>query len=230
MDLHAAISIRHSVHRFGAAPLDPSVVQSIVELARRADPLAGRPVEVVLAGPDQVKGSSAPYHLLAFTTQDDAGFASAGYVLQLADLTLQAQGLGSHWIGLAGPKAKRPDFTVLLAFGPTDEPPRAEADASRLPLDRISAQDNPVARAVRLAPSGVNDQPWLLEFSDKLVRLVHQPRGAMSLVLAKKMDKISLGIAARHAAVALEHEGCQVSGPTAACTEAGRFAIDLAYR
>ncbi|MDR1387085.1 MAG: hypothetical protein LBJ44_05755 [Propionibacteriaceae bacterium] len=230
MDLHAAISIRHSVRSFDSTPLDPATVAAIVDLAGRTAPLDGRPVEVALAGPDQVKGSSAPYHLLAFTAQDDAGFASAGYVLQLVDLTLQAQGLGSHWIGLAGPKAKRPDFTILLAFGPTGEPPRAEAEASRLALDRISNQDDPVARAVRLAPSGVNDQPWRIEFAAGAVRLVHQPRGPMSLVLAKKMDKISLGIAARHAAVALEHQGHQVTGATATTAADGRFAVELAYR
>jgi hypothetical protein len=81
-----------------------------------------------------------------------------------------------------------------------------EADFKRLPLEVISNADNPVARAARLAPSGLNDQPWSLEFTDHAIRLRHTPRGALRL-LTSRSDKLSLGIILRHLTVALAHEG-----------------------
>ncbi|MDR1187453.1 MAG: hypothetical protein LBK95_08355 [Bifidobacteriaceae bacterium] len=228
MDLYPAILTRHSVHQFGADPLDPAILEEILEAVRSARGIGGQSIEAELATGSQVKGSSAPHHLLAFTAQDDVGFANAGYVLQEADLALQTQGLGSHWIGLAKPKAKRPDFTIALAFGPTDEPPRQPEAFNRLDLSAISDQDNCVARAVRLAPSGINDQPWRLEFDEGLVRLIHTRRGPFSLVLAKKVDKISLGIATRHAVVALAHEGHEVSSVVAA-DHSGSFCLEVSY-
>ncbi|MDR1213633.1 MAG: hypothetical protein LBK54_06075 [Propionibacteriaceae bacterium] len=235
MDLYPTIFTRHSVHSFDPAPLDRATLEAIVQAARQADHLTDQAARIEVASADQVKGSSAPHHLLAFTVQDDAGFADAGYVLQQADLAIQAQGLGSHWIGLAKPKVKAAGFTILLAFGRTDEGPRPAADFKRLALAEISDQAElsdqagAVAEAVRLAPSGMNDQPWRLRFGEGLVSLIHTRRGPWSRLLVKKMDKVSLGIATRHAVIALEHEGRQV---TSVSPVAGpdQFRIDVAYR
>jgi nitroreductase len=236
MDLYSPIFTRHAVRDFDSSALDQSTIDAILDLASQAGTIDGHRVGVALATANEVKGSSAPYHLLAFSRPDDAGWASAGYVLQKADLAIQAQGLGSHWVGLAKPKTKREDFAILLAFGPTSEPPRAADDFKRIDLAEIidpaatglSDQDQALAEAVRLAPSGMNDQPWRIQFGPGLVRLIHQPRGAMSMILAKKMDKISLGIAARHAAVTLAHQDRPATAVKAA-TAGGRFAIELAY-
>ncbi|MDR1393713.1 MAG: hypothetical protein LBJ62_07085 [Bifidobacteriaceae bacterium] len=235
MDSYSAIFSRHAAHSFDGDPLNQEALQDILALARSADQIEGQSIELDVASPDQVnegmstiKGSPPPHYLLAFTEQTDAAFANAGYVLQAVELAVQAKGLGSHWLGMAKPKASRPDYTIALAFGRTSEPARPRDAADRLDLARISDQDNGVAQAVRLAPSGVNDQPWRLAFEDGLVRLIHHPRGAMRLILAKKMDKISLGIAARHAALALQHEGRIVTKAIPA-NQAGAFAIEIYY-
>ncbi|MDR1442500.1 MAG: hypothetical protein LBJ02_08980 [Bifidobacteriaceae bacterium] len=233
MDLYSTIFSRHSIHGFDPAPLDAKVVEEILDVARQAGCLDGQTVRVEVVGPEQVSGSSAPHHLAAFTAQDDAGFANAGYVLQLADLTIQARGLGSHWLGMPRLKRKQPGFTILLAFGDTSEPPRSEDALNRLELDAISSEDNPVARAVRAAPSGMNDQPWRIEFEDGLVRLIHTKRGPMSMILAKRMDKVSLGIASRHAVIALQHQGAQVTKVAPATASGGAsapFSIEISYQ
>jgi hypothetical protein len=228
---------RRAVARFSPEPLDQGTLEAILGEVRAGAQMDGQSAEVELATVDQVRiGPSsirdkAPHYLLAHTPQTGAGFANAGYLLQLADLSIQAQGFGSHWLGMANPRQPRPDFTVMLAFGATAEPPRrSEDEFKRLPLDRIAAPANAaeqaVARAVRVAPSGMNTQPWRIEFARALIRLIQAPRGAARLLTTKKYDKISLGIAARHASIALTHAGRQVTGVTAT-TSNGAFALEL---
>jgi hypothetical protein len=126
-----------------------------------------------------------------------------------------------------GEWADREDYCAWLAFGRTDETARAgEGDFRRLPIGKISNQDNEVARAARLAPSGLNNQPWRLEFRENGVSVTHVPRGPMKLVTKKKVDKISLGIVACHIEIAYAHQGRLVDSVTPS-TEGKGFAIEV---
>jgi hypothetical protein len=233
VDLYDAIFIRRSVRKYDLTPLDQAAVRGIVDFTDSAPQLAGQRATFAAVSGAEVSDNSAPHYLLAFSPEGDSAYANVGYVMQRADLHIQSLGLGSHWMAMGKPKgewADRDPYCAWLAFGRTDEPARGgEADFKRLPIAKISAEDNPVARAARVAPSGMNNQPWRLEFADGLVRLVHVPRGAMKVWTKKKSDKLSLGIAARHVELALAHGGKTVESVTPA-DRAGAFAIEIAYR
>ncbi|MDR1295740.1 MAG: hypothetical protein LBK59_12460 [Bifidobacteriaceae bacterium] len=217
MGLYDAIFTRKSVHKFAPEPLADDVVARISEYLQRIDQLPGGTVHAEIAGPDAVTDSSAPHYVLAWCEPTDAEYINTGFVLQAADLYIRDLGLGAHWKAMPrlthdDPHPRGLHYSNLLAFGTPDEPMRSgEADFKRLPIATVSNVDNPVARAARLAPSGLNDQPWRLEFGDGVIRILQTPRGPLRL-LTKRSDKLSLGALLRHVTVALDHESTPING------------------
>jgi nitroreductase len=218
MGLYEAIFTRKSVRKFSPEPVSSELLGDISAFLDGIDQLPGGSVELELAGPDAVTDSSAPHYVLAWCRPEDAEYINVGYVMQAADLYIRSLGLGAHWKAmprLTSRTAEHPGglrYSNLLAFGTPNEPMRAgEADFRRLPIGTISNADNAVARAARLAPSGLNDQPWTLEFDGDLIRVTQTPRGAFRLMTGRS-DKLSMGILVRHLTVALDHEGTPVRG------------------
>jgi nitroreductase len=211
MTLRDVIFIRRSVRKYSTDLPSKELQDEALKIAREAEALEGQKARFELAGKDSVSGGSAPCYILGYSDNTDAGLANIGYQLQKADLFLQGKGLGSIWLGGAKPKASKDKegFGLLLAFGKTAEPARTgEKDFTRLPVGEISNEDNPVANAVRLAPSAVNFQPWQLVFSPGKLEIKYKGRGPMKIVPAiKRMNKLDVGIATRHAVLELEAEG-----------------------
>ncbi|MDR1641146.1 MAG: hypothetical protein LBT59_15750 [Clostridiales bacterium] len=232
MILRDAIFIRRAVRKYSTDLPSEEMQNDALTIARDADSLVGQKARFELAGKDRVSGSSAPCHILAYSESTDASVANVGYQLQKADLYLQSRGLGSIWLGSGKPKAAKDkaDFTFLLAFGKTAEPTRTgEADFNRLPVSEISNEDNPVANAIRLAPSAVNFQPWQLVFSPGKLVIKYKGRGPMKIVpMVKKMNKMDVGIAARHAVVELANEGKKVQS-VKPVGEGNNFTIEITY-
>jgi hypothetical protein len=225
-----AIFKRRAVRSFDPDPLPPDRLEALARFIASVDRLDGSHSRFEIVGGEDVSDSSAPHYVVAWCPQDDWEFISVGYALQAVDLHLADQGLGAHWMMMPKPKAAPNQgevYCVMLAFGGSSVPLRdSEGDFDRLELERVSGADNEVARAVRVAPSGMNAQPWQLAFEGDSVRLTHTPRGKFRLVLAKKSDKISLGIALRHIVETLRHSGRRVTG--IGLDRAGkRLAIDV---
>jgi hypothetical protein len=191
---------------------------------------AGQSARFEIVSADKVHGGThAPHYILAYCNDSDSAYANVGYVLQNVDLYLQSIGLGSIWLGMAKPNEAERDYCILLAFGKTDVPMRkAEGEFERLLLSEISDQDNPAARAARLAPSAMNSQPWKLHFESGKVVIRYFGRGLMKLILGKKLSKIDLGIVTRHVETALRHEG-KTNLSITPKTSGKTFEIEIAY-
>ncbi len=230
MTLYETIFVRRSVRQYDQSPLDEHTLDGIRQYLADTARMEGQHAAFKIVTADEVSGGAAPYYILGYCDQDAAAYANLGYVLQKTDLHLQSAGFGSLWMGMAKPKEKEPDYSILLAFGNTDVPPRLSGQGfNRLPISEISDTDNAVAEAVRLAPSAVNSQPWKLFFEEGKVALRYFGRGMMKLVLKKKLNKIDLGIAARHAELALQNEGKEVTS-VLPVTTGKDFSIELRYR
>jgi hypothetical protein len=112
---------------------------------------------------------------------------------------------------MAKPTEKPADFKILLGFGKTSEPLRGgEGDFKRKKLSDIANADNAITRAARLAPSGVNFQPWKIDFADGAVTVRSDVRG-VGKIIPGRLYLFDLGIITKHVAVALEHEGKTVT-------------------
>lgn len=110
------------------------------------------------------------------------------------------------------PKENGNDFCIGLAVGRTELPMRKDVDEfKRKPISEINEQDNVITQAVRLAPSSLNSQPWEIRFEPYCIHVDDAGHGFSRLILKNKLNKIDVGIAARHAVVALENEGSSVT-------------------
>jgi hypothetical protein len=208
MSLYEMIDKRRSVRKIDDIPVDDETVEKIRRFLLDTEQLPGQEArfEITLATKTSLKSG---YHtILAYCEARDEAYANVGYVLQKTDLYIQSIGLGSLWIGLGKPEEKAEDFCILMAFGNTHTPLRSgEVDFKRLPLSKISNEDNAVARAVRLAPSAQNSQPWELRFEENGAVIRYVGRGVFKNLLRKKLNKIDIGIALRHMELALQNEG-----------------------
>ena len=95
-------------------------------------------------------------------------------------------------------------------------------------MREISEHDNPITQAVRLAPSSLNSQPWNLAFKNGKIIIHDAGRGMKRIILKNKLNKIDVGIAARHAVLALENEGNKVLSATP-ITDGKEFSIEISY-
>jgi hypothetical protein len=214
MALYETIFTRRSVRQYDEAPLDGAVLSRVEEYLNGVQQMPGQSARLKIVGKDQLKGGTAPYAILAYSEASEAAQVNIGYTLQGIDLWLQSQGIGSVWCGMATPLEKNPEYHILLGFGQTSVPPRnVESDFERKEIADISNEDNPIARAARLAPSAVNFQPWFLTFSDKQIVIKAKVRG-FGRVLPGKLWLFDIGIALKHIELALAHEGKVVSGFT----------------
>ncbi len=231
MTLCETIYARRQVRDFKEEPLDAEMLENIRQYVAETNQLTGQQARFEIVPAEAVNGgSNAPHYLLSYCADQSAAYANVGYILQKADLYMQSMGLGSGWFMSPKPKNNSEDFCIALAFGNTAVPMRKNADEfKRLPVEKISQVDNAVARAVRLAPSAMNSQPWSLEFAEGKVIIRDLGRGAMRLILKNKLNKIDVGIAARHAVTALEQEDRIVTDITPRI--AGKdFEIEILYQ
>lgn len=212
MTLYETIYARRSVRRYDKTPLTEAELSRINAYLLGVTQLPGQSARFEIVDGGKLKGGLAPYAILAFADDGDGDGAmiNIGYVLQEVDLFLQSEGFGSVWCGMASPKEHQPGYRILLGFGPSSAPLRGgEADFKRKKLSDVSNEDNATARAVRLAPSAVNFQPWKMEFADGLITIHSNVRG-VGKILPGRFYLYDLGIALKHAQTALTHQGRKI--------------------
>jgi hypothetical protein len=211
MTLYETIFARRSVRKYDGMPLDTAALNGIKSYVDSSKQLPGQSAKFEIVDDGKLKGGFAPHAILAYAGEDDAQFVNIGYTLQGVDLWLQANGYGSIWCGMASPKEPTADYRILLGFGKTDVSLRGgEDDYKRKKISEMSDTDNVVSRAVRVAPSAVNFQPWKLSFTDGTVKIAANVRG-MGRVIPGRLYLFDLGIALKHAEISLEHEGRRIT-------------------
>lgn len=231
MTLYETIFTRRQVRNYLSPPVPKDSLEHILAYASTAEQLTGQHADFKLLPAAEVSANQgASHYLLGFCDNSPSAYANVGYVLQKVDLYIQSMALGSGYFMNIKPKNEMERFCIGLAIGKTDIPARiSESEFKRKPLNRVSAEDNAVSRAVRLAPSSLNSQPWELKFEPGKVTVKDAGTGISRLILKNKLNKIDIGIAARHAMLALEHEN-----KTAICavpkSEGGKFYIEITYK
>ncbi len=229
MTLYETIFKRRSVRKYDRMPLDEKTLDDIRTFITNTRQLPGQNARFEIMSADKVKGASAPHYIMSFCPSGNAAYANVGYVLGKADLYIQSLGLGSLWLGMGNPKEKEKDFCIMLAFGKSDVPFRANAqEFNRLSISEISNSDNSIVQAARLAPSACNSQPWKLFFENGRIAVRYFGRGLTQMLLKAKMSKIDMGIITRHLVTALENEGKEVKSITPK-TSGKDFEIEMIY-
>jgi hypothetical protein len=156
----------------------------------------------------------APHFLLISGKEHPLRNTAAGFLYQHAELWLYAHGYATRWLGGAKGKAADPNHIIGIAFGkPSESVTRKPEDFKRKPPGEIAKGTDSRLEAVRLAPSGMNGQPWYFIVDDR------SPAGSGKIHVYYKaslgglagmlynLTELDVGIALCHLAVASEHEG-----------------------
>lgn len=159
--------------------------------------------------------AKTPHYLAVYAEDDLESLVNASCMLQQMDLWLNAQGLGSCWLGMPNPtpetaKADGLPFVIVLAFGrPAEEPHRKDiAEFKRKPLSEITGLSGmeQLLEPVRLAPSAVNRQPWHLSGSVNSMRLCGKKNNMLQKAMFGDMPYMDMGIALCHLWLSAEKE------------------------
>ena len=204
--LYDAIFKRRSVRRYEPRDLDEPSLADVRSFMAKLEPmLPGMRTELRILGKEAVRGMfkvDAPHFLAIFSEPKEGHLANAGFMLQQMDLFLSSMGIGSCWQGgpkLAGEQRGSSDleFVIMLAFGrAAEEVHRTDlSQFQRKPLASMTSIEgrDDLLEAARLAPSGMNNQPWFFAGGDGVVRAF----GRKSLV-ADRMNRVSVGISLCH--------------------------------
>ncbi len=152
----------------------------------------------------------APHYLVISGSGKEGEEENAGFIGQQFMLWLNARGLGGVWLGASkdpGENRKHGDI-IVIAFGRVEGSPNRElSEFKRKEISEITndTEDKGV-KAIHIAPSGINLQPWYFEKkADRLLIYRQILKPPMSLVY--KLTRIDIGIALCHYALASRHYG-----------------------
>lgn len=212
MDLFSNIFNRKSTRNFKSKPLPESMLKEIESFIKSVRPLLpDTRVTYKIVGPEGIKGMGAPkapHYLLIYAEEQPLRDTCAGFLFQHVDLFLYSKGYAARWVGMMKPAEPDPNYIIGLAFGePADPEARTLADFERKPLNEISEGKDPRLEAARLAPSGLNGQPWYFIANNGAIYVYRKKKINGLPGMMYKMTELDVGIALCHLAVATEHSG-----------------------
>jgi len=164
-----------------------------------------------IVGLKDVKGlgiPQAPHFILISAKKQPLRNTCAGFAFQHVELYLYTLGLATRWLAGAKGKQADPNHIIGIAFGkPAESATRTLAEFNRKSAAEIARGTDPRFEAVRLAPSGLNKQPWYFIVEGKAIHVYYQKSLGGLIGNLYKLTDLDVGIALCHLAVASVHEG-----------------------
>jgi nitroreductase len=207
---------RKSIRRYDMTPLSKRDLEEIYAKISGFSPLVeGIGYEWAILDAAQVKSLlaiKAPHYLCFYSAAQEDYLVNAGYLMQQAELYLNALGLGCCYLGMAKPNKEIPlekggmQFVIMLAFGrPVEEHFRADlSEFKRKPMQEISCVEDGerLVECVRLAPSAVNSQAWYFAGDMRRVDAFRLKKSPLLPLAYDRLRQIDMGIALCHMEVA----------------------------
>ena len=212
MNLYEPIFTRRSIRKFDMTSLDPAIIQQIETLISEVTPLLpNAEFKHKIVGSDGVKGMAlpkAPHFMLISGKDQPLRSVCAGFLYQHVELYLYSMGFATRWLSSVKGKQDDPNHIVGFAFGkPAEQASRTLAEFQRKSLSEIAKGTDSRLDAVRLAPSGLNKQPWYFIVDGSAVHVYYQKSLGGLMGMMYKLTDVDVGLALCHMAVASEHEG-----------------------
>lgn len=222
MNLYQMIFKRRSIRKFKKEQVPEQLLKDILYFGKcvsrlHADIQIRMEIRENLDEHLPVKGLwkvEAPYYLVFYSEEKDSYLTNAGYILEPVLLYMTGKGLGTCYLGNtrvpgAGPAGMKQ--VIAIAFGyPKTLLYRDPATARRLPLKELcvfkeeagESMKN-ILKAVRLAPSVMNTQPWrYIVYHDKIY--IFSCREFLPSPSLVTLRELSIGIMLSHLAIAAE--------------------------
>lgn len=224
MNLYQMIFKRRSIRKYKFEEVPEQILNDVMAFAGRIAALCPE-IEVQmeiknnLEGALSVKGMwkiEAPYYLVFYSQDKENAMINAGYILEPILLYMTGKGLGTCYLGSTKVVSEKPvpdgmKTIITVAFGyPKNLLYRDPATAKRLPLkelcvfkDEIGEPMKNVLKAVRLAPSAMNTQPWrFIVYHDRIY--IFSCKEFLPSATMRNMRDLSMGIMLSHLSIAAE--------------------------
>lgn len=207
MELKDMIGRRKSVRNYRSEPLDAAALDGLKAFLAGMTPLdPNLRFSWDIVDESRVKCIlpwKAPQLIAMYAEEKEGALENIGFLFQQVELYLQAQGIGTCWLGMGKPDQQLAakdgmPFCMLLAFGypkEGEEWRENAADFKRKALQDIADEPDKRLEPARLAPSSVNSQPWYFTHEGDVIHVWRAtPTGLMRKAL-DKMNRIDMGIA-----------------------------------
>ena len=212
MNLYEPIFTRKSTRKYDMNPLGKETIQQIETFISSLNPLLpNAKFTHKIVGQEGVKGMAlpkAPHFMLISGKDQPLRSVCAGFLYQHVELYLYSMGYATNWLSTVKSKQDDPNFIVGFAFGKPAEPAtRKHSEFQRKSISEIAKGTDSRLEAVRLAPSGLNKQPWYFIVEGNSVHTYYKESLGGLMGLMYKLTSIDVGLALCHMAVASAHEG-----------------------
>ncbi|ADL04192.1 nitroreductase family protein [Lacrimispora saccharolytica] len=222
MNLYQMIFKRRSIRKFKKEQVPEQLLKDILYFGENIPRLHGEilfKMEISENLDDHlpVKGLwkvEAPYYLTFYSEEKEGYLVNAGYIMEHVLLYMTGKGLGTCYLGstkVLEPASAGMKQVIVVAFGyPKTLLYRDPATAKRLPLKELcvfkeeagESMKN-ILRAVRLAPSAMNTQPWrFIVYHDRIY--IFSCREFLPSPTLVSMREIGTGIMLSHLTIAAE--------------------------
>jgi len=211
-NLYPPIFTRASTRNFDMTPLPAETLKQIETFISEVRPLlSNAEIQHKIVGLKDVKGlgvPKAPHFILISAKEQPLRNACAGFYFQFVELYLYTLGLATRWLGSTKGKQDDPNHIISIAFGkPAGSAARTLAEFKRKTAAEIAKGNDSRFEAVRLAPSGLNKQPWYFIAEGGAIHVYYQKSLGGLIGKLYKLTDLDTGIALCHLAVASAHEG-----------------------
>ncbi|MCL1965137.1 MAG: hypothetical protein FWF69_08780 [Firmicutes bacterium] len=212
MDLYSAIFTRKSCRKYDRTSLGTETIEQIESFIFGLRPLLpNSEITYKIVGPEGVKGMAipkAPHYLLISGKDQPLRNTYAGFLFQHVELYLCSMGFAACWNASLKGKQNSPDNIMGFAFGkPAESGIRKPQEFKRKSMREIAAGTDPRLEAVRLAPSGRNEQPWYFIVEGGAIHVYYMKSIGGLLGMVYHFTDFDVGIALCHLAVASHKEG-----------------------
>lgn len=157
------------------------------------------------------------YCILLYSEKKEGYLPNIGYIGQQLDLILASMNIGALWFGIGKTDVKSEsnlDFVIMIAIAKMEESKFRKNmwSSKRKPLEEIWLGEHypEVANIARFTPSACNTQPWIVESSEKELRIFRYKKpGKRGIMPADKVsfyNRIDMGIFLLILEVCLKHE------------------------
>ena len=209
-ELYEMIFKRKSFHLFrniGNEHITDDELKDIVEHFTKLKPLVDDiKVKIKIVKDSTTCKRGQEYCILFYSEKKDNYLQNIGYLGEQLDLYLVSKNIGTLWFGIGKVKENQfegLDFVIMIAIAKVDSPEKFRKDmykSKRKELSEIWNGDDYlyIANIVRFAPSACNTQPWLVDSSEKELKIYRYrkagKRGIMPINMVIYYNQMDIGI------------------------------------
>ena len=209
-ELYDMIFKRKSFHLFrniGKEHITNDELKNIEEYFTKLKPLVDDikvKIKIVKEGATCRRGQE--YCILFYSEKKENYLQNIGYLGEQLDLYLVSKNIGTLWIGIGKVDEKQYDgldYVIMIAIAKVDSAEKFRKDmykSKRKELQEIWNGDNylNIANIVRFAPSACNTQPWIVESSERELKVYrYRKQGKRGIMPKDKViyyNQIDIGI------------------------------------